>query len=67
MQYAQIIDNRVILIGGSEVGLPLPDWYLAKNENVLNIPVENGQASVGDYYQNGEFMTEEEYLKQFNI
>lgn len=56
--YAQVINGIVNLIGGAEVGLPLPQHCLEENKNVLNIKIsEKDDVQEGYYYdmETGEF------------
>jgi hypothetical protein len=50
--YIQVVNGAVNLIGGAGVGLPLPQEYLDKNPNVLNLPAENYMElpQIGDRY-----------------
>lgn len=52
MEYIQVYNGFVNLIGGAEVGLPLSDEYLTENPNVLNLRADNYAElpKIGDYY-----------------
>ena len=63
MLYAQVIDGFVNLIGGEEIGLPLPKYYLQENPDILNIDITEMEEKpqVGYYYVDGTFYSPEEY------
>ena len=65
--YAQVLDGRVNLVGGAEMGLPLPEWFLEVNPHVLNIDISAMESppEVGDYYVEGVFLSPGEYEAQY--
>ena len=62
MIYIQVAGNIVTLIGGAEVGLPLSEGFLTSRPEVLCLQASdfNKLPGVGDYYNDGEFYTQEE-------
>ncbi len=50
--YIQIVNNRVNLIGGLEVGLPLPNDYLDSHPDIKNLDASCYESlpAIGDYY-----------------
>ena len=61
--YAQVVDTQVNLIGGEDLGLPLPESFLLVNPNILNIDISAMESppAVGDYYVEGVFLSPREY------
>lgn len=66
--YAQVVNSIVNLIGGEEVGLPLPPEFLKENPNVLNIEItESTNVKTGDYYEGGEFYDAEAWYEKHPV
>jgi hypothetical protein len=65
----QVIDNVVNLVGGIEMGLPLPEKYLKENSNVQVIDITdlNINPKLGQHYFEGKLYTDEEWIKKFPI
>lgn len=65
--YAQSVDNIVNLIGGKDVGLPLPDEFLRNSPNIENVDITDLtiKPKVGDYCKDGIFYTTEEWYNNY--